>query len=234
MSNLKTYEQAAIEAVAERFSMTWEKSSDSSGGWLATGRKRVAVEIATFKRRDAQGKSTRLGLRFDKVVAGLTQRLRGALDEIVPERMTVVLTLTAPIRLPAKTADALEDKIRTLLRRKSPLRDAKETIYGNHVRIRILSDQSEPASKMIGFVHNPNWDPLLLMEITEELIEIIGSKAVRRPMISAGGRWLVLVGSAGSSYLGAYRHLCSQIPMATEFKKIVVVLPDGQVEVLAE
>lgn len=53
-------------------------------------------------------------------------------------------------------------------------------------------------------------------------------------MISGSGQWLVLVGSAGSSYFGAYRYLCSHIPMATEFKKIVVVLPDGQVEVLAE
>lgn len=132
MSNLKTHEQAAIEAVAERFSMTWKKSSDPSGGWLTVHGKPIAVEIATLKPHDAQGKSTKLGLRFDKVVVRLMGHLQCTLGEIVPEGMTVLLTLTAPIRLPAKTADALEDKIRTLLRRKSLLRDAKETTYGNH------------------------------------------------------------------------------------------------------
>jgi hypothetical protein len=39
---------------------------------------------------------------------------------IVRDGLTVLLTITAPIRLPSKTTDSLEDKIRILLERRSP------------------------------------------------------------------------------------------------------------------
>ena len=106
----------------------------------------------------------RPGLRFDKVAIRVIERLQSALDETVPDGMTVLVTITAPIRLPARTAAALEDRIRALLKRKSLRRDVTDTIHGNRVRIRLLKDQPVRAPKLLGFVHNPDLDPCLLLE----------------------------------------------------------------------
>ena len=119
-----------------------------------------------------QGNAAKPRLRFDKVATRLIERLQATLGETVPDGMTVLLTITAPIRLPSKTAASLEDKIQTLLGRRSPGRgrDEKDTIHGNRVRIRLLKDKSERAPKMIGFVHNSDSDPLLLLNMTRELL----------------------------------------------------------------
>ena len=108
------------------------------------------------------------GLRFDKVATRVIGHLRAALVKIVPDGMTVLVTITAPIRLPAKTAVALEAKTDTLLRRKWAGRDYRGTINGNRVRIRLLRDQPARAPKLIGFVHNPDMDPRLLFEMVEK------------------------------------------------------------------
>ena len=104
----------------------------------------------------------------------LLERLRANLDEAVPDGMTVLLTITAPIRVPSKTAATLEDKIETLLRRGSPARDVKDTIHGNRVWIRLLRHDSARAPRMIGFVHNSDSDPLLILDTAGELLALIG------------------------------------------------------------
>jgi hypothetical protein len=234
MSDLKKQEQTAVEAVARRFSATWEKGSGSPDAYITVAAKRVALHIATLKRRGntGQGRAAKPRLRFDKVATGLIERLRAALGEIVPDGTTVLLTVTAPIRLPSKTAAALEDKIRTLLVRKSPGRDEKGTIHGNRVQIRLLKDESEQAPKMIGFVHNSDSDPLLLLNMTRELLELISVEAGRRATKLAGDRWLVVISAEGISCLEAYRYIYSQLRMATGFKKILMVFGDGCVEAL--
>ena len=140
MRDLKKQERTAIEAVARRFSATWEKGSDPPDAYLVVAGKRVAVDITTLKRRGTgQGNAAKPRLRFDKVVTRLMERLQATLGETVPDGMTVLLTITAPIRVPSKTAASLEDKIQTLLGRGSPGRDEKATIHGNRVRIRLSS-----------------------------------------------------------------------------------------------
>jgi hypothetical protein len=120
MRELKKQEQAAIEAVARRFSATWEKGGDPRDAYLRVAGKRVAVDIATVKRRGTgHGDTARPRLRFDRVVTRLIQGLHASLGETLPGGTTVVLTVTAPIRLPSKTAAALEEKIRALLGRGS-------------------------------------------------------------------------------------------------------------------
>ena len=99
------------------------------------------------------------GLRFDKVATRVVERLRAAAADVVPDGMTVVATITAPIRLPAKTVAAVEDKIRTTLARRAR-GDVKATINGNRVQIRIVEDASKRAPKLIGYVHNPGVNPL--------------------------------------------------------------------------
>ena len=148
----KNLKRAALDAVAKRFSATV-----ADDGHLLLAGKRVAVEFAILKR---QGHVEKTQLRFDKVVIRLMGRLQAALGKTVPDGMTVLLTVTAPIRLPSKTAGVLDEKILALLRRKSADKDEKETIHGNRVQIRLLRMASKQAPKLIGFVHNPESDPL--------------------------------------------------------------------------
>src|SRR5579862_8231056 len=112
MKDLKKHERTAIEAVARRFSARWEKSTGGPDAYLTVAGKRIAVDSAALTRRGTgQGEAAKPRLRFDKVVIKLMERLQSTCGEIVPEGMTVLLTVTAPIRLAAKTAAALEDKI---------------------------------------------------------------------------------------------------------------------------
>lgn len=232
MSDVKEQGRTAVEAVARRFSAKWEKGSDPSNAYITVAGKRIAVDITTLKpRASGQGNAAKPGLRFDKVATRLIERLQATLGETVPDGMTVLLTITAPIRLPSKTAAVLEDKIQTLLERGSPGRDEKDTIHGNHVQIRLLRDESGRAPKMVGFVHNSDSDPLLLLNMTRELLALIAEpgRRARRP---AGDRWLVVISAEGISCFEAYRYICSQLRMATDFKKILMVFGDGRVEVL--
>lgn len=194
--------------MARRFSAKWEKGSDPSNAYITVARKRVAVDIATLKRRGSgQGNAAKPRLRFDKVATRLIERLQATLGETVPDGMTVLLTITAPIRFPSKTAAVLEDKIQTLFGRGSPGRDEKDTIHGNHVQTRLLRDESVRAPKMIGFVHNPDTDPLLLLNMTRELLELISAEAGRRARRPAGDRWLVVIGAEGTSCFEVYRYI---------------------------
>jgi hypothetical protein len=162
------------------------------------------------------------------------QRLETTLSETVPDGLTVLLTITAPIRLPSKTAASLADKIRNLLGRKSGGRDEKDTIHGNDVQIRLLKHTSGRAPKMIGFVHNSDSDPLLLLNMTSELLEIIDAAAGKRAPGRARDRWLVVIGARGASCLAAYRYIYSQLRMSTSFRKILMVFGDGTVGILTE
>jgi hypothetical protein len=234
MRDLKKQERTAIEAVARQFSATWDKGSDPPDAYIMVAGKRVAVDITTLKRRGTgQGNAAEPRLRFDKVATGLIERLQATLGKTVPDGTTVLLTITAPIRLPSKTATSLEDKIQTLLGRGLPGRDEKVTIHGNRVQIRLLRDESERAPKMIGFVHNSDSDPLLLLNMTRELLELISGEVGRRAPTSAGDRWLVVISAGEISWLEAYRYIYSQLRMASDSKKILMVSGDGRDGVLA-
>jgi hypothetical protein len=243
MRDLKKQERTAIEAVARRFSATWEQGSDPPGAYLTVAGKRVAIEITTLRRRGTgQGNAAKPRLRFDKVATRLMERLQVTLGKVVPDGMTVLLTITAPIRLLSKTAASLEDKIQALLERGSPGRDEsgrdelgrdeKDTIHGNRIRIRLLRDESGRAPKMIGFVHNSDSDPLLLLNMTRELLESISGEAGRRATRLGGDRWLVVISPGGSSRLEAYRYIYAQLRMAIDFKKILIVFADGRIGTL--
>lgn len=222
-------ERTAVEAVAKRFSATWEKSSDPAGACLVVPGKRVGVDIATLKGCVAgSANATKPRLRFDKVVARLMERLQASLAGAVPDGVTVALTITAPIRLASKTAAELEQKIQALLVRGPTGRDERNTLHGNHVRIRLLKGGSQRAPKLMGFVHNSDTDPLLLLDMTREMLDL-GVKYGRRPKGFAGDRWLVVRSSGGISLLEAYRHIYSRLRVDTGFQKILMVFGDGRV-----
>ena len=132
MSGLGQRERAVLAAVARHFSATWEKGDAPSGGYLKIAGKRIAVEVRITKQRIAErGGLTKPRLRFDRVALGFVRRLQAALSASVPDGRTLILTITAPIRVPAKTAAALEDNVRTYLARQSGEGVAKHTIHGN-------------------------------------------------------------------------------------------------------
>ena len=85
---------------------------------------------------------------------------------------------------------------------------------------------------MIGFVHHSDSDPLLLLNMTRELLELIGAEAGRRAPRRAGDRWLVVISAGGISCLEAYRYIYSHLRMASYFKKILMVFGDGRVGIL--
>jgi hypothetical protein len=233
MMDLKKQKRRAIKAVARRFSATWEENGDSPETEILVAGKRVVVDISTLKvRGSGQSNAATPRLRFDRVATGLIERLQASFEETVPDGMTVLLTITAPIRLPAKTAASLEEKIQALLARGFPRRDEKDTIHGNRVRIRLLRSKSERVPKMIGFVHNSDSDPLLVLNMTRELLELITAAADRRSPGLAGDRWLVVIGAGGISFLGTNRYIYSQLRMATAFKKIIMAFGDGRVGML--
>jgi len=123
--------------------------------------KKIAYEIATVNKLSVK----KLGLRFDKVVIRLLGDLSDFAERIVPKGETILLTITAPIKVPAKTEQEIERRIRHLLESGAPHRDWQATIFENKVRLRIFSALPVQHMPMIGFVHNPDTDPKLLLDL---------------------------------------------------------------------
>ena len=167
------------------------------------------------------------GLRFDKVATRLLERLRASLGEGAPDGTCVLLTITAPIRLPSKTAAALEERIRALVARRASGRTQKATIHGNRVQIRVSRDGSGRAPTLIGFVHNPDTDPRLLLSMAEEWVEAVGAGHRKR------APKLVVRSRRSSSCLEVYRFIHSQLRMKTDSRKILIEFGDGRVGTLA-
>ena len=173
---MKTQEQVAIERVANQFSAIWEEGDGSPDAWLTTAGKRIVVEIATINTQIGSGAAVKPRLRFDRVALGLMGRLHTALHDTVPEGKTVIVTVTAPIRLAAKTTAALQQAIRTALAGRSARADIADTICGNQIRVRIVNTGPVRASKLVGFVHTP--DPgvdLALLDNTEAVLECMAA-----------------------------------------------------------
>jgi len=234
MGNQRKRKQAAIEAVARRFSATVEEGGDPSAAYITIGGKRVALEIAAMKGRGGdRGGRAKPRLRFDKVAVELVEHLQAHLREAVPDGLTVLLTITAPIRLSSKTAVALEGKTRVLLARRSERKESKGTIHGNRIRIRLEKAGSRPAAKVIGFVHNPETNPRVLFDMTRSLLKLICTRAdTNAPKKFAGDRWLVVMNEGEPSHIDAYRYIYSELRIPTSFKKILVVFGDAHVETL--
>jgi hypothetical protein len=107
--------------------------------------------------------AAKLRLRFDKAVLRLVGRLKVTLTNEVPEGQTIIFTVTAPIRLPAQTAAAMEN----LVRKELLEGELRRIIHGNQVRVRRVAGVQTHASRVVGFVHNPESDAGLILALTE-------------------------------------------------------------------
>jgi hypothetical protein len=231
---LKKQEQAAIDAVARHFSATWEKGKGSRSASIAIGRRRIAVEVTSLKQRTAgPADIAKFRLRFDKVVFSVIRRLRAALGETVPEGKTVIVTITAPIRLAAKTTATLEDMIQTCLTPRSARAEVRDTVHGNQIQIRVVKSGATQIPKVIGLVHNPHANPDMLVDMTQSLIQEVGAPASK---LGSGGsakeRWLVVAIGGGLSHIQTYRQIYAVLAISTAFKNILMVSAEGQVETL--
>jgi hypothetical protein len=111
-------------------------------------------------------------------------RRPATLAGIVPEDQTVIFTLTAPIKLPAKTAAAIEGLVRDGLTDS----EVRNTTHGNHVRLRRVAGVPAEMPRVVGFVHNPEADASLILALAEaRLLAAISTLASCDP---ASGREL--------------------------------------------
>jgi hypothetical protein len=231
---MRKREQDALEAVARHFSATWLKGEAPSDAYVTIARKRIAVEVVALEPRIVdRSRLAKPRLRFDRVALRLVGRLQVAASRAVPDDKTALLTVTAPIRLPAKTAAALEEKIHLLLARRSAPLEIRDTIHGNGIRMRLVTIGSRGTSKLIGFVHNPGSDPDVLLDLAQSLRAALRAAGTRRaPAGFAGERWLVLANQDGLADVETYRHVLAQGTVPAGFNKILMVLACGRVESL--
>lgn len=110
------------------------------------------------------------GLRFDKVALRLVAQMQAELRDDVPIGKTVLVTVSAPIRLPGKTANALEERIRQWLTSPSNAAEFQETINGNRARVRLVIRTSSGTPNVLGFVHNPDVDTTALLSSVESAL----------------------------------------------------------------
>jgi len=222
-------EQTAIQAVARHISATLEEGSGSADAYLTVAGKRIALVATAIESRVARrAKVTKPRLRFDRVALGLVDRLRSALCRSVPDGRTAIVTITAPIRLPSRTAIAMEEKIRKLLATRAAPARLTGTIHGNEIQVHLLKGGTGRTARLIGFVHNPDSDPTILIDLARSLLARIGPGER-----AAGRRWLVIASGDGPVTLETCRHVCSQLGVRTVFERTLVVLPGGQVATLS-
>ena len=124
-------------------------------------------EIAEAIARAAGSSVSQLGLRLDRVVIRVLGRLRRYAEDAAPSGTTIVVTITAPIGSPAKTAVALEAEIEALVFAGDahPTRDL--SLYGNAVQVRLAAHSPARAHKLVGFVHNRGVAAVELLDLAE-------------------------------------------------------------------
>lgn len=110
----------------------------------------------------------KLGLRFDRVVIGIQEDIRAFAETTVQHGSTAIVTITAPIRLPAKTSEVVKGKICELVSANAPRRDKIATVHQNKVRIRFAQHDLMRATKSIVLVHNPDKDSKALIDMCAE------------------------------------------------------------------
>ena len=101
-------------------------------------------------------------LRFNKVALRLVDGLKTGVVQSLLGDQSIVFTVTAPIRNPAKTSAALQELLRDL-----PAGELRETINGNEVRARRVNAVLIGMPRVIGIVHNPESNADLILDLAE-------------------------------------------------------------------
>ena len=110
---------------------------------------------------------SKLGLRFDRVALRVLDRLRTSVDASPPEGLAVVLALTAPIRVPGRTAAALEGEVAALLQMGAAGSERSAILNGNRAELRLVEQTFGRGYKLLGFVHNSDVPAARVLDLAE-------------------------------------------------------------------
>ena len=127
--------------------------------------KRIEEEVLADLARLHGPTASGLGLRFDRVALRVIDDLRQLTAHSAPQNLAVLLTLTAPIKLPAKTVLGIAHRLKPLFAARIKRRNLRATICGNGVWIRLIKRPSKLSPALLGFVHNPDSDPRRLLDL---------------------------------------------------------------------
>ena len=112
----------------------------------------------------------KMGLRFDGVVLRLLRDIRQSVVQHIPDGMAVIMTNTAPIRFPAKTALDAAEEIRQLLNAGNSARHKTLTIWENKVQLKIVKASAKHSAEFVGLVHNPDIDTNILLNAAAQYL----------------------------------------------------------------
>jgi hypothetical protein len=88
--------------------------------------------------------------------------------------------VTAPIRVPGKTAGELTDRVRVWLYGRNAPAATRYTIRGNAIRVCVVNGRQQREPNVRGFVHNPDVDVKALFDEAREIIEKDASRSAVR------------------------------------------------------
>ena len=132
----------------------------------------VDKEIAEAVAASGDTTTSRLGLRFDRVVVRVLHRLALFVDCNAPKGLAVLLTLTAPVRVPKKTAVALEREVAALLQNRFSEIERSVVLHGNRAELRLVERPPTGGRALLGFVHNPNVDAVVILNLAERWLRV--------------------------------------------------------------
>ena len=112
--------------------------------------------------------ASELGLRFDRIVVSVLDHLKLFVGANAPEGLTVLLTLTAPIRTPKKMAVALEREIAALFQNGCSEAERSIVLHGNRAELRLVQRAPTRGQGLLGFVHNPDVDAVVILNLAEQ------------------------------------------------------------------
>ena len=128
-----------------------------------TAKSRILKTTTLEREIGERARAAKIKLRFDKVVRRLSGDLKATLAGVLPEGQSVIITVTAPIKHPAKTAETLENIVRDGLAHG----ELRKTIHGNKVRVRPVTHVATNMPKVLAFVHSTESDAGLIVNIAE-------------------------------------------------------------------
>ena len=102
------------------------------------------------------------------MVVGVLADLRSFVAAEAPLGVAVLVTISAPVRLPAATVRDLKAEIAGLLAAGVTKADSDAVLHGNSVRVRVLCHTVTAPAGFVGFVHNPGPAAGRLLDLAEE------------------------------------------------------------------
>lgn len=224
---LRSAMKITIADVAKHFSATFQEGPHT---YLSIGRRRINVIFSPLDHDPKPAVTARL--REDAVALRVLRGIENALAPHIPNGKSVIITLGAPIKTPRLLMEALTAALKDYVVSGLEETDVKKNILGNRVRFRVMNN-AKWRSKVFGFVFTGDPAPAALANILRSMNREVtkkGGTSVR----FAGDKWLVLCNEKPLANMKTYQNIYSLLAPRHNFKKILILSPDGHVDVLAD